>query len=190
MHGPLIIVSGPSGSGKSTVVARLLRECRDPPLRASISATTRLKREGEVDNVHYHFWPRERFEQALAEHAFLEWACVVGNYYGTLRAEVEPWRERGYGVVLVIDVQGAAQVRATCPDAVSIFLHAPSWEELERRLRDRKTDDEATIQRRLAAAHREVERSGEYEHRIVNDDIGVTVATLCEIIRKAASKDR
>lgn len=186
MSGPLIIVSGPSGSGKSTVVARLLRECGDPPLRAAISATTRTKRPGETDGVDYHFWTREQFEQGLLDHAFLEWARVHDQYYGTLRSEVTPWRAQGCGVVLVIDVQGAAQVRRSCPDAISIFLLAPTEEELERRLRSRGTEDESSIRRRLEAARRETARSGEYNYQIVNDDVARTATRLCEIIRSHA----
>src|SRR4051794_1735216 len=120
MTGPLIILSGPSGSGKSTIVARLL-QAADSPLRLSVSATTRPPRPGERDGVHYHFWTRERFQREIEAGGFLEWAEVFGNYYGTPRSEVEPFRARGVGVILDIDVQGAAQVRAQCPDAVSIF---------------------------------------------------------------------
>src|SRR5262245_10306275 len=131
MLGPLLIVSGPSGSGKSTVVARLREICTDPPLHVSVSPTTRPERPGEQDGVHYHFWKRERFEQGLAEDAFFESALVHGHYYGTLRDEVGRWRAKGWAVVLVIDVQGAEQVRRKCPDAVSVFLDAPPGE-LER----------------------------------------------------------
>ena len=134
-RGPLIIVSGPSGSGKSTVIQRLLA---DPPgpLRLSVSATTRPPRPGEIDEVDYHFWTRERFEQELEAGAFLEHAIVHGaDCYGTLAAEVGPHLEQGTGVILDIDVQGAEQVRRIWPTHVSVFLKAPSMEEYERRLR-------------------------------------------------------
>src|SRR5262245_3982086 len=117
--GPFIILSGPSGSGKSTVICRLLA-CPDPPLRLSVSATTRPRRDYEQEGVHYHFWTRERFQQGIQAGEFLEWATVWDNYYGTPKAEVEAYRQRGVGVILDIDVQGAAQVRRTCPDAVAI----------------------------------------------------------------------
>src|SRR5215510_9512995 len=113
--GPLIILSGPSGVGKSTVVGRLLAG-GDPPLRLSVSATTRPRRPGEVDGVHYHFWTRERFAKELAAGAFLEHAEVHDQLYGTPRAEVDPYRERGMGVILDIDVQGAASIRRLYPD--------------------------------------------------------------------------
>src|SRR5262245_65284168 len=137
--GPLIILSGPSGSGKSTIVRRLLAS--GLPLRLAVSATTRREREGEQDGVHYHFWTRERFEQEAAAGAFLEWAEVFGNRYGTLRSEVEPYRLRGLGVLLEIDVQGAAAVREKCPDAVSVFLRASSLATYEQRLRDRRSEE-------------------------------------------------
>src|SRR5262249_50245430 len=121
MQGPLIILSGPTASGKSTVVARLLAR-GGLPLRQSVSVTTRPARSYERDGMHYHFWTRERLEEEKNKGGFLEWAEVHGNYYGTPRSEVEPYRERGTGVILVIDVQGAAQVRERCPDAVSVFL--------------------------------------------------------------------
>src|SRR5438270_1164408 len=137
--GPLIILSGPSGSGKSTLIRRLL-DGVEWPLRLSVSATTRGPRPGEQDGVHYHFWTRERFESGVAAGAFLEHAEVYGNYYGTLRAEVEPWCRDGWGVLLDIDTQGAAQVRAAYPDNVSVFVRTSSLETYERRLRLRGTE--------------------------------------------------
>jgi guanylate kinase len=179
--GPLIIVSGPSGCGKSSVIARLL-ETSGLPLRLSVSATTRPRRGREEDGKDYHFWPRDRFERALREGAFLEHAEVHGNYYGTLRSEVEPYRDRGLGVILDIDVQGAEQVRRLYPDAVSVFIKTASPAVLEQRLRDRHTESEAAIQRRLAAAGRELARSGEYQYQLVNDDLGATVAELRRLL--------
>lgn len=137
--GPLVIVSGPSGSGKSTLIAGLLA---DPPvdLRLSVSATTRGRRPNEQDGVHYHFWERPRFEAALAAGEFLEWAEVYGNYYGTLRSEVEPFRARGVCVLLDVDTQGAIRVWQLCPDAVGVFIRTATLDELERRLRARHRD--------------------------------------------------
>jgi guanylate kinase len=182
MKGPLIILSGPSGCGKSTVTARLLAR-GDLPLRQSVSVTTRDKRPGERDGVHYHFWTRERFEAERDAGGFLEWASVFGNHYGTPRSEVEPYRERGVGVILVIDVQGAAQVRARCPDAVTVFLRASDEAEYERRLRLRRQDDEATIRRRLAISHEELARAGEYQYQVINDDLDAAVEQLHGIVR-------
>jgi guanylate kinase len=183
MNGPLIILSGPSGSGKSTVVARLL-ERTVLPLRLSVSATTRSARPGEVDGVQYHFWTRSQFEAAIEAGEFLEWANVYGNYYGTLKSEVGPVRDRGKGVLLEIDVQGAAAVRQKCPDSVSVFLRACSMEEYEKRLRKRHTESEEAIQRRLAAARLELAHESEYDYTVLNDDVETAVAQLEAIIQR------
>jgi guanylate kinase len=181
--GPLIILSGPSGSGKSTVLARLLAE--SPwPLHLSVSATTRLPRPGEQDGVAYFFWTREQFHQEVKAGAFLEWAEVHGQCYGTLRREVDAFRERGVGVLLDIDTEGARQVRRQCPDQVSVFLVAPRQETYEERLRKRGTETEDAIRRRVAAAERELARAGEYDYRVVNDDLETAVGQLREIVRE------
>jgi guanylate kinase len=179
--GPLIILSGPSGSGKSTVTRRLLKEGR-LPLRLSVSATTRPRREGEQEGVEYYFLTRDRFEGWIAAGVFLEWAEYAGNLYGTLRSEVDRYRVQGLGVLLEIEVKGAEQVRRKCPDSVSIFLCAPSWEVLERRLRDRHTEGEAAIARRLDAARAELARKGEFDHVVINDDLDAAVARVRALI--------
>jgi guanylate kinase len=179
--GPLIILSGPSGSGKSTVTRRLLKE-GGLPLRLSVSATTRPRREGERDGVEYHFWTRDRFVGQVAAGAFLEWAEYAGNLYGTLRGEVDGYRAKGQGVLLEIDVKGAEQVRRKCPDSVSIFLCAPSWEVLERRLRQRHTEGEEAVARRLETARAELARKGEYDHVVINDDLDAAVARVRGLI--------
>jgi guanylate kinase len=178
----LFILSGPSGSGKSTVLRRLLA-LPHPPMRLSVSATTRQPRVNEQDGVHYHFWTRERFEAAIGADEFLEWADVFGNCYGTLRSEVEPFRLQGIGVFLDVDVQGAAQVRERCPDAVTIFLRASSLDAYEKRLRSRGTESEEAIQRRLAGARRELARSGEYQYTVINDDLDTAVTELLALVR-------
>jgi guanylate kinase len=185
---PLLIVSGPSGSGKSTVIARLLAQ-GDWPLRLSVSATTRAPRPGEQDGVHYHFCTRERFVDELNHDAFLEWAEVHGNYYGTLRREVLPLREEGLMVILDIDVQGFRQVRQRCADVVSVFLRTSSLETYAERLRRRGTEDEAGIGRRLAAARRELAHAGEYDFQVVNDDLETAVAEMSRIVRRYLEGD-
>jgi guanylate kinase len=180
MLGPLIIVSGPAGVGKSTVVARVRSECA-APVRVAVTATTRLPRPGEIDGVNYHFWTREQFEAEVAAGSLLEYAKVHGDcYYGTPRAEVEPYRRQGVGVILVIDVQGAAQVRRLCPEAFSIFLHAPEGEYLKRlQLRG---EAPASIEKRLLTMAGEVARAGEYDVQLVNDDLNETVRETCRLI--------
>jgi guanylate kinase len=189
MRGPLIILSGPSGSGKSTVVRRLLD---DPPcpLWVSVSATTRPPRPGELDGVDYHFWTRERFEQERDAGAFLEYAVVHGtDYYGTLRSEVESRRTEGTAVILVIDVQGAEQVRRACPDHVSVFLYTP-MDELERRLLRRGTEDPAIIRRRLETAKAELAQKRHYQYEIVNDDLARATAELRGVVAREFERSR
>src|SRR5579859_2545066 len=169
-RGPLIVISGPSGCGKSTVIRRLL-ERGDLPLHLAVSATTRAQRPREQDGVDYFFWKRDDFEAALQAGAFLEHARVVDHYYGTLRREVEPFRETGVGVLLDIDTQGRTAVRRQCPEAVSIFLLASSPTAYEERLRKRGTESEEAIQRRLANGLREIAHAGEYDYRVLNDDV-------------------
>jgi guanylate kinase len=179
--GPLIVVSGPSGCGKSTVIARLLQETR-LPLHVSVSATTRPPRGGEKDGRDYHFWSREHFDEQVRAQAFLEWARVHGHCYGTIRSEVVPFRERGDGVILDIDVQGAEAIRRLFPDNVSVFLRTRSQETYEQRLRSRGTENEEAIKRRLAAASGELERAREYDFEIVNEDLDMAVGQLRDIV--------
>ncbi|HEV3115885.1 MAG TPA: guanylate kinase [Gemmataceae bacterium] len=188
--GPLIIVSGPSGSGKSTVIARLLQEmtAAGKPLHLSVSATTRAPRKGEVNGVHYHFWTSEEFAAALAAGEFLEHAEVHGARYGTLRREVDDHRAGGDGVVLDIDVQGAAQIRKLYAEAVSVFLCASTLDAYEQRLRKRGTETEEGIRRRLAGAQRELARAGEYDYQVINDDLDKAVADLRGVVEQQFHK--
>jgi guanylate kinase len=184
---PLIILAGPSGSGKSTIIARLLADS-GLPLRLSVSATTRPPRPYEREGVHYWFWTREQFHERVRAGAFLEWAEVNGQCYGTLRNEVEDYRARGIGVLLDIDVQGAAQVRASYPECVSFFIRTSSWQMYERRLRQRGTESEEQIARRLATARRELQRIDEFDYVIVNDDLQAAVEQVRAKIAEAFQK--
>ena len=180
--GRLFVLSGASGSGKSTIVDRLLAEHGEVPVRRSISTTTREPRDGEVPDVNYHFVSRAEFEAERDRGAYLEWAQVHDHYYGTYAEPVARVRSQGLGVILVIDVQGAMEVRKQVPDALLIFVNAPSFAVLEQRLRDRNTDDEATIELRLRNARREVAMADRYDHQITNDHLDHAVETLAAIL--------
>jgi guanylate kinase len=157
-------------------------------LRLSVSATTRAPRPYERNGDHYWFWTREQFQEQLRAGAFLEWAEVNGQLYGTLRGEVDEYRERGIGVLLDIDVQGADQVRSRYPDCVSFFIRTTSWEVYEQRLRKRGTETEDQIARRLATAKRELQRMNEFDHVVVNDDLESAVACVRDRIAQAFPK--
>jgi guanylate kinase len=185
---PLIIVSGPSASGKSTLIRRLLEE-KAWPMRLSVSVTTRSMRPGEREGVHYHFCSEADFLKERDAGEFLEWAKVHDYYYGTPVREVTPFREKGIGVLLDIDVQGAAQMRKSCPDAVSIFIRTSRFEMLEERLRQRHTETEASLQNRLKNARAELARAGEYQHQVINDDLEAALASMRLIVGPLFSKE-
>ncbi len=176
----VFIVSAPSGSGKSTLVSWLLQ--RDPKLLFSVSYTTRCPRGAEVPGASYHFITRDAFEDRIAKGEFLEWAEVFGNYYGTHRSIVDRAVAEDRDVVLDIDVQGARQLKEAIPDAVSIFILAPSREILEQRLRSRSEDDEAVIQKRLKKAAEEIRNYTSYDYVLVNDDLSRSTETLSAIV--------
>ena len=187
-NGNLFVISGPSGAGKGTLVARLLREVPDCWL--SVSATTRAPREGEVDGVNYYFVTVERFMELVEADEMLEWAQYSGNLYGTPKRSVLEHAEQGYQVLLEIEVQGAAQIRKAIPESVLVFIEPPSLEELERRLRNRGTDSEEAIQRRLETARVELERKGEYDFILVNDDLDVATEELVAFVNSVAEGKR
>jgi guanylate kinase len=179
-RGLLFIVSAPSGTGKTTLVERLVR--RVPQLHMSRSYTSRPARNGEQDGVDYNFISRPRFEEMAGNGEFLEWADVFGNYYGTCAADTDARLARGEDVVLVIDVQGARQVRTRGIETVGIFVLPPSAAILEQRLRGRSKDSEEQIRRRLDVARREVAEYAQYEYVIVNDEVADAVDRLRAIV--------
>ena len=186
--GLLIVVSGPSGVGKGTVLKNLVA---DPELNIafSVSMTTRQPRTGEVDGVNYHFTTKEDFKKALAEDKLLEWTEFVGNYYGTPVEGVEELRNQGKNVLLEIEVDGCCQVKQKCPDALTIYIIPPSMEELERRIRGRKTEAEEIVQQRLAKAQKEMERIGEYKYVVCNDDVELAGDIIRVIIERHIQKN-
>lgn len=176
----VFIVSAPSGSGKSTLVNRVLGQ--DQKLLFSISFTTRAPRGNEKPGESYNYISREEFEARLAKDEFLEWAKVFENYYGTSRLYYDRAQAEGKDLVLDIDVQGARQLKERIPDAVSIFILAPSRQILEQRLRARSEDSEAVIQRRLQGAAEEIRNYRQYDYVLVNQDLEQSVMRLTSII--------
>ena len=181
-HGSLIVLSGPSGVGKGTIYSRLLKIM--PDLKVSVSATTRHPRTGEKDGVHYYFMSKEEFAEKREHGEFLEWAETVGNYYGTPKTPVINTLAQGKDILLEIDVKGARQIKSAYPDCVTIFVLPPSEEELEKRLRGRGTESDEQIAARLALAKSELAISGEFDHRIINDDLDKAVNEVKDIILK------
>lgn len=181
---PIVVLSGPSGSGKTTLVKRLVHEA---PVRLvkSISATTRTARPAEVDGDDYYFLKDDEFRRRLRNGDFVEHAEVFssGFLYGTLRSELQrAWNQNGWAF-LEIDVEGAMKVMQQYPHAVTIFLRTPSAEEFERRLRNRGTETEEIIQKRLATAARELGFADRYQYVVVNDQLDQAVREICEILR-------
>ena len=178
--GLLIVISGASGTGKGTVCKELLARERD--VAFSVSATSRVPREGEQDGREYYFRTRAEFEAMIAEGAFLEYADVYGNYYGTPLAPIEARRSAGEDILLEIDTQGALNVMERCPDGTFIFLLPPSLEELRRRITGRGTESEESLARRLAAARDEIRLGRRYRYAVLNDTVEDATARIQTIL--------
>ena len=182
-RGLLLVLSAPSGTGKTTVVQKLIE--RLPNVRRSRSYTSRLPRSGERNGVDYNFVDEAHFRQMVSEGAFIEWADVFGNLYGTSAADTEAYLNAGQDVVLVIDVQGARQVRQRITNVVSIFLLPPSYTALKKRLFERSQSEIShdELAQRLVTAKQEVAARQDYAYIVVNDDLERCVSTLCNIVR-------
>ena len=179
MRGTLFIVAAPSGAGKSSIVNAVL--ARDANISLSISFTSRSPRPGERHAQHYNFVDETQFQRMIDAGDFFEHARVFGDWKGTARQSVEPAMAQGRDVLLEIDWQGARQVRARVPDAVSVYILPPSRAALEQRMRARGQDSEETIARRLSAACEEISHYGEFDYMIVNEDFDTAVAEMCSI---------
>ena len=177
----LIIITGPSGVGKGTVVKELLDRNKD--IWLSISATTRNPRVGENDGLNYYFISEERFKDMIDKKEFLEWAQFAGNYYGTPLSTVNEKIEKGFIVLLEIEVEGAKQIKEKFPESLSIFLLPPSKEELEKRIRNRGTEKEEAIDRRLSRANYEIASSDQFDFVLTNHDVDETVKEVFKIIK-------
>lgn len=182
-RGQLIVLSGPSGVGKSTVIAELFAQRSN--IYFSVSYTTRQPRVGEQDGVNYNYVSREEFERMIADDELLEYAEYVDNYYGTSMKLIQEKLDAGIDVLLDIEVQGAAKVRARCPDALFIFIIPPSFEELSRRLHRRNTDSEEVIAGRLAKARQEFREIPKYDYLVINDKVANAVHEIEAILTAA-----
>lgn len=185
--GLLIVYSGPSGVGKGTILKDLM-PIKDLKLVYSVSMTTRKPREGEIDGVSYFFVTKERFEEAIKNDELLEHAEFVGNYYGTPKKCVEEQRNLGNNVILEIEVEGAKQVINKCKDELSIFIVPPSLEELENRIKGRKTETDDVIQLRMNKAKKELTETSIYNYCVCNNSVEEAVKEISEIIRKEMNK--
>jgi guanylate kinase len=185
-RGLLIVISGPSGVGKDTLIRRLLE--LDPNLVYSVSGTTRAPRPGERPGENYTFLSKEQFERLIDKGAFLEHATYNGHLYGTFHERVEDEREKGRDVVLKIDVQGAEQVRRLIPDAIFIFVVAPSERELERRQKERGSESAQDMAARRRIGEKEVEHAAHYDHVVTNDDVDRAVDEILDLVHKARER--
>jgi guanylate kinase len=185
-RGSLFVIAAPSGAGKTSLVKAIL--ARDPSLRVSVSHTTRKQRPTETPGRDYNFVTVDEFERLIGKNEFLEHAQVFDNFYGTGRAQVEALRDAGHDVILEIDWQGAQQVRKAQADCKSIFILPPSRVELETRLRNRNTDSDQVIERRLQDAVADMSHYAEFDYVIVNDDFEAAVAQLLAILRGAGTE--
>ncbi|MEM9943378.1 MAG: guanylate kinase [Planctomycetota bacterium] len=185
-NGELVIISGPSGVGKTSVLKQLFGQC-ELPLVESVSATTRPKRPGETEGVSYYYLTQKEFDQKKEQGEFLEFCEVFGRgyWYGTLNAPVRRSLDSGNWMVLEIDVEGAQKVLNHYPDAITIFIHPGSEEELERRLRGRKTETEDSLTRRLEVARKELEASSNYQHIVINESVEQTATDICQLLKQA-----
>jgi len=187
MNKKLVVISGCSGVGKGTVINEFMKRNSDDYI-LSVSCTTRKPRQGEVHGVNYFFLTTGEFEQNIKDDKFLEHANFAGNYYGTKKKYIDEKIKEGFNVILEIDTQGALQVKEKMPEAILIFIAPPSIEELEHRLRGRHTEDEETIQKRLAQVKIELERSQKYDYTVINDNINRAVEEIESIVNSNVKK--
>ena len=168
-QGQLIVVSGPSGAGKDTVISEVMKKQKNTWI--SVSATSRNKREGERNGIHYYFLSKKEFEEKIKENYFLEYAEYAGNYYGTPKEKIVEKLNEGIDVILVIEIQGAMKIKELVPEALFIFIMPPSEKELIRRLKNRKTEDKKKIIERFNIAYKEINEVSKYNYVVINDEV-------------------
>lgn len=185
-RGKLIIVSAPSGAGKTTLCQKVLMRLKG--IIKSISSTTRSPRAGEKNGADYFFVTESEFKKMISDRHFAEWADVHGYFYGTDKKFIEENMERGMDVLLNIDVQGGEELKKQYPDAIMIFIHPPSLEELKNRLQKRQLDSHETIEKRLLEAQKELKASSGYQYHVINDDFSKALTELIQLIESARKK--
>ncbi|WP_312693658.1 guanylate kinase [Caproiciproducens sp.] len=178
--GLLIVFSGPSGAGKDTILRKLME--KNPNIRLSVSATTRQPRQGEVHGGDYFFVDKNEFARMVQQNEMIETAEYCGNFYGTPRKPIDGWLANGDDVILEIEVQGGSQIKNKCPDSVSIFILPPSFAVLEQRLKDRKTESEEAVHKRLETARKEILEAVHYDYAVINDTVDHAVDEIIHII--------
>lgn len=185
-HGNLFVVSGPSGAGKGSIIKELIK--RQPDIWVSVSATSRQPRAGEIEGVSYFYISKDEFRLLIKQQAFLEWAEVFENYYGTLRKPVLDALEKGTNVILEIDIQGALQIKQMYDEAIFVFILPPSLDELENRIVNRGSETEESLRLRLKTALQEISYIEKYDYFIINDDLTEATDKLAAIITAENSK--
>ena len=182
MEPKLFVIAGPSGVGKGTIIKELLSENNN--LTLSVSATTRQPRPVEINGINYNFLTQQQFMAAIENDEFLEWAIYNNNHYGTKKSAVDNALKNGKSIILEIEIQGALQIMEKCPDAIFIFILPPTYEEHEKRLRGRNTEDEETIRNRLKITQTELEIGRKFKYSVVNDTVENAVSKILEIVNK------
>jgi len=186
--GKIFVVSAPSGTGKTTLVKNILRSF--PEMAFSISSTTRKKRENENDGIDYHFITEKEFLKKIDENDFIEWEKFYDYYYGTPKRFIEERINSGINVLMEVDVKGALRIKAIYPDAILIYISPPSFEVLVERLKNRKTEDENDLIKRIERAKMELSHKDKFDYLIVNKDLNIAVSELKSLIKKITSKEK
>ena len=181
-QGKLVVISAPSGAGKTSIAREILR--LNPSLSFSVSATTRSMRSGEADGKDYFFLTKDEFLKRVGAGEFVEWETIYGNYYGTLKAEVDRALKNGQHLLFDVDVKGGLSIKRRYPEALTVFIRPPSLDILQQRLRDRNTEDTTTLARRLERVPMELEMGNAFEHQIVNDELPRAIAEVQRIVQQ------